>query len=136
MNGIPITRESSPDGRWAYTLYDGAEHPFVHALDTKRRRAVCVDLHGLDERRNGVVGVELDVARDGSTLRVEASGRALAIVDTTSFVVTDRTERPKEARSASRRTGTPWLLLSVAASALVLATVLRLVRKPVSPAQT
>ena len=57
MNGIPITRESSPNGRWAYTLYDGAEHPFVHALDTKRRRAVCVDLHGLDERRNGVVGV-------------------------------------------------------------------------------
>ena len=136
LNGIPITRESSPDGRWSYTLYDGAEHPFVHALDTKRRRAVCVDLHGLDERRNGVVGVELDVARDGSTLRVEASGRALASIDTTSFVVTERTERAKEARSASRRTGTPWLLLSVAAFALVLATVLRLVGKPVSPAQT
>src|SRR2546421_11649368 len=35
MRGYPLTRATSPDGRWAYTLYDGAgTHPFVHALDT------------------------------------------------------------------------------------------------------
>src|SRR5215207_3380167 len=29
MRGLPITRTPSPDGRWAYTLYDGAgSHPF------------------------------------------------------------------------------------------------------------
>ena len=133
MNGIPITRETSPDGRWAYTLYDGAEHPFVHALDTERRRAVCIDLHVLDGRRNGAVGVELAVAGDGSALRVEAGGRALASIDTTSFVVTGT---PGEGRTASSGGGTPWLLLSVAASALVLAIVLRVMRKRVSPAQT
>ncbi len=38
MRGTPITRAASPDGRWAYTLYDGAgEHPFIHALDTVGR---------------------------------------------------------------------------------------------------
>ena len=37
----------STDGRWAYTLYDGTEHPFVHALDTDRRTAVCIDLDDL-----------------------------------------------------------------------------------------
>ena len=36
---------TSPDGRWAYTLYDGAgRHPFVHALDTVGRTAACIDL--------------------------------------------------------------------------------------------
>jgi hypothetical protein len=45
MRGSPITRTTSSDGRWAYTLYDGAGGtPFVHALDTSTRRARCVDL--------------------------------------------------------------------------------------------
>ena len=52
MEGLPLTRAISPDGRWAYTLYDGAqthrngvEHePFIHALDTVGQRAVCIDL--------------------------------------------------------------------------------------------
>ena len=35
MRGNPLSRAVSPDGRWAYTLYDGAGGtPFVHALDT------------------------------------------------------------------------------------------------------
>ena len=43
MNGAPVTRVSSSGGRFAYTLY-GAEHPFIHALDTARRTARCIDL--------------------------------------------------------------------------------------------
>src|SRR5262249_17816692 len=45
MRGTAMSRVTSPDGRWAYTLYvrpSGA--PFVHALDTRRRTAACVDL--------------------------------------------------------------------------------------------
>ncbi|HEU5141520.1 MAG TPA: hypothetical protein VFU04_00010 [Solirubrobacterales bacterium] len=53
MAGLPITRASSPDGRWAYTLYDGDGHePFIHALDTVGRRAVCIDLPQLEGRRD------------------------------------------------------------------------------------
>ena len=40
MRGQPLTRATSSDGRWAYTLYDGAgKAPFVHALDTSNRTA-------------------------------------------------------------------------------------------------
>src|SRR5919108_3544622 len=45
MQGFPVTRAMSADGRWAYTLYmrpTGA--PFIHALDTARRAAACIDL--------------------------------------------------------------------------------------------
>ena len=35
MRGSPVARAEGADGRWAYTLYDGAGGtPFVHALDT------------------------------------------------------------------------------------------------------
>jgi hypothetical protein len=37
MRGRPLTRSTSRDGRWAYTLYDRAGRtPFIHALDTRR----------------------------------------------------------------------------------------------------
>ena len=45
MRGNPLTRISSPDGRWAYTLYDGNGQPFVHALDTSAApSARCIDV--------------------------------------------------------------------------------------------
>lgn len=48
MGGSPLTRATSPNGRWAYTLYDGAgKTPFVHALDTSTRSARCIDLDAL-----------------------------------------------------------------------------------------
>ncbi len=44
MQGLPMTRATSADGRLAYTLYS-AEEPFIHALDTVRgSAAVCIDL--------------------------------------------------------------------------------------------
>jgi hypothetical protein len=49
MSGSPVTRATSKNGRWAYTLYTRpGGSPFVHALDTVRRKAVCIDLpwHG------------------------------------------------------------------------------------------
>lgn len=71
MDGLPITRATSPDGRWAYTLYDGnGGEPFIHALDTVARRAVCIDLPQLEERRN------LFMLR----LRVEKAGRKLVVL--------------------------------------------------------
>jgi hypothetical protein len=45
MNGYPISRATSADGRWVYTLYANPDnYPFVHALDTTARTAVCVGL--------------------------------------------------------------------------------------------
>src|SRR5215213_850648 len=54
MTGIPLSRALSRDGRWAYTLYDAEEHPFIHALDTERGEAKCIDLDML--AGNGELG--------------------------------------------------------------------------------
>jgi hypothetical protein len=46
MSGSPLTRVASKDGGWVYTLYfpGGRKGPFVHALDTRRMKAVCIDI--------------------------------------------------------------------------------------------
>jgi len=52
MRGLPLSRTTSPDGRWAYTLYDRqGKAPFIHALDTMGRTARCIDLAALAGRR-------------------------------------------------------------------------------------
>jgi hypothetical protein len=51
MQGSAVSRVASADGRWAYTLYTGSAETFLHALDTVRGRAVCVDLPGLEDLR-------------------------------------------------------------------------------------
>jgi hypothetical protein len=109
MTGVPVTRVASPDGRWAYTLYDGRKHPFVHALDTERRTAVCIDLDGLRE----VWGTTLELR--GSRLELVGSGgRVRAAIDT-------RTHRLiPPAASADHDGGTSWLPIAAPTAALVL----------------
>jgi len=79
MHGMPMTRISSPDGRWAYTLYDGTEHPFVHALDTVGGTAACIDVDGLDRQQVASMRLRLTAGR----LEVrDPSGGVLAAIDT------------------------------------------------------
>jgi hypothetical protein len=87
MGGLPITRMMSPDGRWAYTLYDGAgKAPFVHALDTVDRTAACIDLDALagNKRLNAL---RFGLSSDRDRLFVNDRGRALAVIDTKTFRV-------------------------------------------------
>ncbi|MGH2995843.1 MAG: hypothetical protein ACRDM9_05970, partial [Gaiellaceae bacterium] len=92
MRGSPITRAASPDGRWAYTLYDGAgEHPFVHALDTARRTARCIDLHGLMGYPN-LYDLRLGSGDGGGTLTVRDDSEPLAVIDTRTFRVSEPPE--------------------------------------------
>lgn len=86
MRGSPVARVSSPDGRWAYTLYDGAgETPFVHALDTATRSARCIDLDGVSARN--IWNARLRLSSDGATIGVRERGRRLATIDTRTFAV-------------------------------------------------
>lgn len=104
MRGYPVTRATSPDGRWEYTLYDGAGlHPFVHALDTVGRTAVCIDLDDLAGRTD-LYDLKLKVADDGSTFDVQAGGNALFVVDTRTFAVAPPTV---EAPPSESPTGAP-----------------------------
>jgi DNA-binding beta-propeller fold protein YncE len=88
MRGYPLTRVSSPNGRWAYTLYDGGgKHPFVHALDTLEGRAVCIDLPA--SALQGSRPNQLSINSDGSRLTVAHGQESLAVVDTETFHVSE-----------------------------------------------
>jgi hypothetical protein len=115
MSGVPLSRVSDAEGRWAYTLYSGAKHPFVHALDTERRTAVCIDL----DLRN-LRGAKLEL--DGGRLDVAGDSGLLARIDTvTHHVIAAPGKRPTRARSeAEASAGTPWLLIAAPTAALLL----------------
>lgn len=94
MQGIPLTRVSTANGRWVYTLYGGGSHPFVHALDTQRVNAVCIDLPRSWQQLD-VYGLRLHLTGDGRLLvRHRSGGKPLAIVDTTSFRILKVVRKP------------------------------------------
>jgi hypothetical protein len=116
MRGSPITRYTSPDGRWAYTLYDGAGmEPFVHALDTRDARARCIDLPMLEGRQD-LNALKLDGRGPGGDLRVLARGRPLALIDTRSFRVA-RLSGPTSTEGGGR----PWSLVGAGIGAALVA---------------
>jgi hypothetical protein len=85
MGGAPTTRASSRDGRWAYTLYARrGDDPFVHALDTERSEAYCIDLP-LDLGYDTQWQLRLRLAGRSLTVRLGIS--SLASIDTSSWKV-------------------------------------------------
>jgi hypothetical protein len=83
MNGLPVTRVESRDGTWAYTLYMRSDKgPFVHALDTSRRRAFCVDLPW-SRSPDWLWRVRLHLA--AGKLELRRGQRTIASVDTKTF---------------------------------------------------
>ncbi len=81
MRGQPVTRVASLEGRWAYTLYARPKHgPFVHALDTVRGEAYCVDLP-LRLRQLEQMALRLRMRSDGA-LEVRSRHARVALVDT------------------------------------------------------
>jgi hypothetical protein len=86
MRGQPATRTWSTDHRWAYTLYARqSQPPFVHALDTERREAFCIDLP-LRLNQSKQMALRLRLRADGS-LAVVSGRRTLAAVDTKTFAL-------------------------------------------------
>ena len=113
MSGVPLSRVSDAEGRWAYTLYSGHKHPFVHALDTERRTAVCIDL----DLRN-LRGAALEI--HGGRLDVVGDSGLLARIDTaTHRVIAAPGKRPARAK-AEASAGTPWLPIAAPTAALLL----------------
>lgn len=117
MRGSPLTRATSADGRWAYTLYDGAGgRPFLHALDTVHRQARCIDLPLLAGRQ--------DLGR----LRLRLTGAGLAVTDAARATIALVDTRTWHAGPpAARQWPIPWIaalaaiLAATALSAIALA---------------
>ena len=73
MAGYAMTRTTSANGRWVYTLYQKPSgEPFVHALDTVRGAAYCIDL----PKNRGLYNIALSLRDHDRTLAVHwRSGR-------------------------------------------------------------
>ena len=73
MAGYAVTRTSSASGRWIYTLYQKPSgEPFVHALDSVRGAAYCIDLPA----NKGLYNIVLSMRDHDRTLAVHwRSGR-------------------------------------------------------------
>jgi hypothetical protein len=126
MRGNPLSRAASPDGRWAYTLYDGAgQTPFIHALDTSGRTARCIDLDALAGNAY-LARLRLRLNESGA-LTIRDGDETELVVDTKSFRV--RAPATASAEPAARRdSGNGWPLAGwavlgtlVAAGSLLLA---------------
>jgi hypothetical protein len=92
MQGMPITRTSA-DG-WAYTLYGATPaRPFIHALDTRAVAAVCINLPWkyLPDK---VWDYRLRPDGDGHLVVRGPHGRALAVIDLTTFRILSAVRNP------------------------------------------
>jgi hypothetical protein len=88
MAGMPMVRTWSRDGATAFTLYNGLEgHAFVHALDTTRRTARCIDLPWQGEAQNGLERARMTVGADGVLVISLPGTGVLARIDTRTFAV-------------------------------------------------
>lgn len=111
MQGYPVARTTSENGRWVYTLYGNpGGYPFVHALDTTRGVAHCIGLPWRGSQ-SGFYNLRLSLGRNGRTLAVHwLSGRPWFAVDTSTWRVTP--DRPA---------GLPWLGVGAACAAALAA---------------
>jgi hypothetical protein len=92
MHGTPIARTWSARGRWVYTLYtDPGSYPFVHALDTKRGVAHCIQLPWEEDRSQAALyNLVLGLRNGGRTLAVHwKSGRPWVNIAVGSWQVSD-----------------------------------------------
>lgn len=125
MHGQPVSRALSPDGRWAYTLYDGGgKEPFLHALNTARGTARCIDLDALAGNK---YLWRLRLAVTGGSIVIRDGDEPELTVDRSSFAVTKPVSRP-----ASSGEDTPvwgWALGATALTVLLTGAGLLLVRR-------
>jgi hypothetical protein len=105
MFGYALSRVTSPDGRFAYTLYLGQEHPFIHALDTVEGTAACIDLDDVPIRPNNMYAATLEPGGDGTSLVVNKFERPVAIVDAETHEVSRPDPEPVADRPSNETAG-------------------------------
>ena len=119
MHGYPVSRSTSADGRWAYTLYQAEGHSFVHALDTVNRKAACIDLPA-DTPPEYVGDSRLIVAPNGDVTVNSRSGGVLAVIDTRKHQLRESVEPPVKATADD---SIPWPGIGAALAAFLAAAV-------------
>ena len=91
MRGTPGSRVWKD--AWAYTLYGGDAKPFIHALDTHSVEAVCIDLPWKVSPER-FFDYRLRIDGDGRLVVRGPNGKALAVIDRTTFKVVSYVANP------------------------------------------
>jgi hypothetical protein len=103
MAGFPVSRATTADGVWAYTLYQKPSGAFfIHALDTGAGIAHCVDLPPLIAASQD----QMRLSVDGGRVDVRSGGQALVAVDRSTLQVT-RSPEPQTTAVVSHRKHKP-----------------------------
>jgi hypothetical protein len=87
MQGWPVDRATSSDGRWAYTLYTNpGGYPFVHALDTVRGIAHCIGVPWRGNQ-NEPWNMRLALNEEGRSLAVNRTGGTFVSIDVSTWKI-------------------------------------------------
>jgi hypothetical protein len=127
MRGNPITRATGLNGRWAYTLYDGMGHPFVHALDTASRQARCIDLPRFPSSSDPFTA-RLRFTADQAALLITINHRTVAEINTRTLKISDATSGPARMRVSPARSDNR-AIIPIATVLAVLAAGIALIRR-------
>jgi hypothetical protein len=129
MNGMPLTRTTSADGRWVYTFYDNpGGYPFVHALDTVQGVAHCIGIPWKGSENN-LFHLRMSVRDGGRTLSIHwRSGRSYLAVATGTW----RISHPGVHRSAAPASSFPWWIVGTGLALVALAAVAVLGRRRIA----
>ncbi len=108
MEGSPVSRATSGDGRWVYTMYQRpGGYPFVHALDTVTGVAHCTGLPWKGDQA-ALASIRLTLADDGKTLAMRwPDGSSWLTMNTASWQLTH----------AAAGTAFPWSWVAAAVGA-------------------
>jgi hypothetical protein len=124
MGGFPLRRVMSSDGRWAYTLYSGEEN-FVHALDTLRGEARCIDLPGGD-LSDQALELEGPALRVGSLATIDL--RTFETVEAAPTATPRATATPAPGEPGGG--GVPWVPVALGIAVLAGVALLLSARRP------
>jgi hypothetical protein len=89
MEGSPVSRATSGDGRWVYTMYQRpGGYPFVHALDTVTGVAHCTGLPWKGDQ-TALANIRLTLGDGGRTLAMRwRDGRSWLTMNTATWQLT------------------------------------------------
>jgi hypothetical protein len=109
MEGFAVTRTTSADGRWVYTLFmRPGGYPFVHALDTVRGAAHCIGLPWRSGNQEALMGMRMSLSKTEDALALHwKNGKEWLSIDAATWRIT-------HAQSA----GFPWRWVVVAVGLL------------------
>ena len=101
MAGWPVAQLRREDGL-VLTLYRGAEHPFIHALDTVQGFAVCIDLPATSSTEaDAAVDWGLAASPDGGTVYAANASLGLVVDVDPAQLVVRRTAHVEAARTTA-----------------------------------